>query len=355
MAKITNLKDEVLKLSREEQDIFQSLFDVKVSQGEMKVPEDMQGWVEDQFGSVEKVENQEIVQVTNKHTGEAALFNELRAERPLQRGETATQEEVEEARGGPFCKAENMTPEDTFGRIEGEHCVTASNVAKYDQCHGLIVFDEHNPLGFGEEEVVDYIRTGRRWFEEAGKHSQADYPMLLWHCLWRSAASIVHGHMQLLLTAENHYPTVKSLNQARQEYMEECGREYFQDLFRAHEAVGLGVQEGEVEVMASLTPRKEKEIMIVAPELNENFARALYKAVSTLRDDLGVESFTAGVGLPPLKQEEGWKGFPVVARVIDRGSLSDKTYDIGAMELFAGANVVASDPFEVFESLQKRF
>jgi hypothetical protein len=41
-----------------------------------------------------------------------------------------------------------------------------------------------------------------------------------------------------------------------------------------------------------------------------------------------------------------WEGFPLVARLVDRGDTADLSSDIGAME-FYGANVVSSDPFKI--------
>ena len=35
------------------------------------------------------------------------------------------------------------TPEDVFGRIRGRHCITASNVAKYDGFHAVVIFDPY--------------------------------------------------------------------------------------------------------------------------------------------------------------------------------------------------------------------
>ena len=61
------------------------------------------------------------------------------------------------------------------------------------------------------------------------------------------------------------------------------------------------------------------------------------------------------IQMPPIVEvEEDWNGFPVVVRIVDRGDLDSKVSDVGAMELYA-ASVVASDPFEVAEVLEKRF
>jgi hypothetical protein len=58
-----------------------------------------------------------------------------------------------------------------------------------------------------------------------------------------------------------------------------------------------------------------------------------------------------GVATPPL-EEKGWEGFPVVARVVDRGDPHTTASDIGAMELYA-FSVVSSDPLEVARLLRE--
>ena len=52
-----------------------------------------------------------------------------------------------------FASPLENTTEDTFGRITGRHCVTASNIAKCDELHGLVIFKNSHPLKWGREEV----------------------------------------------------------------------------------------------------------------------------------------------------------------------------------------------------------
>jgi hypothetical protein len=62
---------------------------------------------------------------------------------------------------------EEGTPADVFGRVRGFHSTTASNVAKYDGFHGLIIFDDHDPLAFTPEKVDDYVSVALEWLEKA--------------------------------------------------------------------------------------------------------------------------------------------------------------------------------------------
>jgi hypothetical protein len=350
---IINIQERMASLDDDERELVTRFFDIDLATGVLDVPDGMEDWVADTFGSVEAVTSQDVVKITNSFTKESSLFNALRADRPMVVEDSDVRAVIEESAGGPFCSPREMTPEDSFGRIEGEHCVTASNIAKYDAWHGLVVFDDHDPLGFKESHVIDYVKTAGAWFDKVNEvDAKASYPFLVWHCLWKSAASIVHGHMQLLMTNDRHYGHAEQLNHVRQEYVADYGTDYFEDLYRAHASLGLAFEDEGVKRVASLTPKKEKEIMLVADACDGAFASALYDAVATLRDDFGVESFTVGVILPPMHDEQGWEGFPVVGRVIDRGSLAKKTADVGSMELFAGSSVVASDPYKLIEALR---
>jgi len=69
---------------------------------------------------------------------------------------------------------------------------------------------------------------------------------------------------------------------------------------------------------------------------------------------MNVTAFNLGVAAPPLEKEEGWEGFPVLARVVDRGDPRTTASDIGSMELYA-SSVVSSDPLEVARILKENF
>ena len=112
-------------------------------------------------------------------------------------------------------RPETGTAADLFGRIHGQHSTTASNIAKYDGWHGVVVFENHHPLRFTEEEVADYIDTAQDWARRAHEADpEACYPFFLWNCLWRSGASILHGHAQMTLTRGMHYVKIEALRQA---------------------------------------------------------------------------------------------------------------------------------------------
>jgi hypothetical protein len=354
---IVNLPQMVAELPDAAANRFRRIFHVSETIGRLNPPESMHAWIRGYFGSVDVVVAQRIIKVTNLVTLEGALFNELRARRPMEA--RAPSDLVTEARtktGDPFCHPELGTPDDIFGRVRGKHCITASNIAKYDGFHGLVIFHEHDPLGFNEEQVVDYVNTARAWADEVITcDPQARYFFFMWNCLWKAAASILHGHAQVTMTRDLHYAKVEGWRRAAVTYRHTYGNNYFDDLFLAHADLGLAFQVGDVRVISYLTPVKERETLLLAPTLTDHLKRALYRALACFRDQMGVLSFNVALYLPPIAPTpEDWSGFPAIFRLVDRGDPVNRTADIGAMELYA-ANVIGTDPFYVAHELRKAF
>jgi len=57
------------------------------------------------------------------------------------------------------------TAEDlAFGRIETEHAFTAANAFKIDAFNSMVVFRNHHPLNWTEEEFTDaLLNTATSW------------------------------------------------------------------------------------------------------------------------------------------------------------------------------------------------
>jgi hypothetical protein len=175
----------------------------------------------------------------------------------------------------------------------------------------------------------------------------------MWNCLWKSGASIPHGHAQMSLTKGMHYGKVELLRRAASQYNTTFDRDYFADYYRMHEILGLGMTNGDVRMMAHLVPLKEKEVILFGKRLDDDLKRSLYCALACLTGDLGVTSFNLTIALPPLAESgENWADFPVLVRMVDRGDPMNRTADFGAMELYA-SSVVSSDPFRVAAQLRE--
>jgi len=252
----------------------------------------------------------------------------------------------------PWANPIDATPEDIFGRLSNEHGVTAGNVAKYDAVHSIIVFSEPDPLAFTRESTVAHLALAHEWLRAAHQDDvAARYPYVMWNCLWRAGGSIVHGHTQVSLARGRHYAKIERLRADALRYRETNGVSYFDDLVSIHASLGLAHQIGGVRVLANLTPLKEKECILIADTADDVLGAALFDVLRVFRDSLGVRSFNVGMLLPPIAEtKESWDGFPVVVRVVDRGSLETRTSDIGGMEMFA-ESVVAADPFSVHQAL----
>jgi hypothetical protein len=352
MSGIVDLDKIVESLKAEEKAKFLRLFHVCATEGQIRPPETMHDWIVAHFGSVEATLKQKVIRVTNLVTFEESLFNKLRADRPM-----APREYSEVVVGqDPFADPEKKTPEDVFGRIQGKYCITAGNVAKYDGLHGVVIFNKSNPLKFTADQVADYIDTGLKWAKEAHKiDSDAKYYFFMWNCLAKAGASLVHGHAQVALTRHMHYAKIERRRRVALAYKSQYGSDYFDDLYKVHQSVGLGIEHDGVRIISHLAPVKEKEVVLMTSELNDALKEAVYVVLSCLRDSLAVSSFNMVIQMPPIaKVDEDWSGFPVMVRIVDRGDPDSKVSDVGAMELYA-ASVISSDPFEVAAALQKCF
>jgi len=353
-ATIGDLPALVAALPAPERARFDRLIRVTHATGELRPPESMHAWITKLFGSVAAVEQQTIVKTTNLVTLEGTLFNALRASRPFESGHSEEVDEVvSSGAGDPFCKPLEGTPEDVFGRIQGKYAITASNVAKYDAFHGVIVFNEHNPLSFTQASISDAIDVGLEWAQRVLKvDAEAKYLFFLWNCLWKSGASILHGHAQVVATRDLHFAKVEAMRRQAEVYRATTGSSYFEDLVGAHRSLGLVHDVGDTSIVVSLTPIKEKEVLLIAPDLTSDLRLAVWKVLDCYVHHLGVTSFNLVIYMPPLAPaDEDWASFPRVVRIVDRGEATNKTADVGAMELYA-SSVVSSDPFRVAAALQ---
>jgi hypothetical protein len=360
---ILDLPRLVEDLPPEARDRARRMFDVSWADGLTDPPPELAGWLEEHFGSVEAVRRQRIVRVTNRWSLDGALFSPLRGSRPHDGGRLeAFTGQVEATRGDAFCHPETGTPADTWGRVRGRRTITGANAAKYDARHGLVIFDEHDPLAFDEELVIDMLAVGREWAERGhAEDPRASAYLLIWNGGPRAGGSIVHGHAQVLLGSGAHYPQVERLRRDATAYQRATGGSYLVDLAAVHRDLGLVAAEADgVVTLASLAPVKEQELLIVGrPGMDERdpaFASVVARTVVAYRDALGVRAFNLALHRPPIDPElaaaDGWELIPPIVHLVDRGDPDSRSSDIGAMELYA-ASVVGGDPFALAARLRE--
>ncbi|MBW3613465.1 MAG: hypothetical protein KY392_06360 [Chloroflexi bacterium] len=358
MSGILGLPERVDALSGSARTRADRLLDVRLAVGRTDPPPELEPWLRRTFGSLEAVREQHLVKVTNLATLEATLFAPLRGRRPLDGNGDATDlaTEIAETLGDPFCHPESGTPADTFGRVRGAHVVTGANAALADAHHAVLVFDRHDPLAVDARLIADVLATGREWAERAaGEDPAARNYMLIWNCLWRAGGSIVHGHAQALLGAGPHYARLERWRRDSARYAADHHASLAADLVELHRDLGLAIDGPDgVTTLAHVTPGKEREVIVMGPpgsdERSTAFTTAVSRALLTLGDRLGVRSFNFALWRPPLGDAPGWDGFGPMVRIVDRGDLSSRASDIGALELY-GTPVVGSDPYEVAAAL----
>jgi len=311
------------------------------------------------FGSVEAVREQVIVKVMNRATLDPTIFSRLRARRPVDGPSHARDAatEIADTEGDPFCHPETGTPADTFGRIRGTRLMTGANAALADAHHAVIVFDAHDPLEFDAELVTDILATGRAWAERARTDDPASVNyLLIWNCLWRAGGSIIHGHAQALLGSGMHYERVERLRRDAASYAEHHGGDLVEELIAVHRSLGLAIEMDDgVTLLANLTPRKERELVLVGSagmeETDPRFAHAVGRTLVAYRDRVGVQSFNLALWRPPLAHAEDWVQIPPIVHLVDRGDPLSRPSDIGAMELY-GTPIVGTDPYELIDALR---
>ncbi|WP_424354067.1 hypothetical protein [Methanobacterium sp. MBAC-LM] len=375
MSSILDLEERANRLKKEDEDSFRllnNIFHVSSATGILKIPPSFKEKVHTYFGNkddsgkiiesknevIERIQTQEVVKTYNKWTGEGSLFNSLRASRPGMKPQEKIQEQkkvqeyIEKSKENcDFCQAEKYTPEDIFGRIQGKHCITGANIAKYDAWSSMVFFKKHNPLDFTQEELSDYIETGFKWFKKVNNHDkQFTSPLFIWNCLQKAGASQIHGHVQVLITKSVHYAKTQFLRKNFRRYMQLTGRNLFRDTYNVHKALGLAL-DNDVNGFASLTPLKEKEFIIISrdnPSTNEDVKEAVYRVLRCYIDELGVNSFNLAISCPSF----GETFLPYVIRIVDRGSIFKQVADIGAMELY-GSNVISDDPYNIIKAVNE--
>jgi hypothetical protein len=365
---IAALEKVVAGLTPEDRRRFDRMFDWVASEAVILPPPAMEPWIANAFkylaptkeGVLEVIRHQPIIHVMNKVTSQATLFNAIRSQRPIEaKDATDLEKEIEGARAKcSFCRPLEQTPSNTFGRI-GEK-KTCANVAAYDGYHGLVMFEDHNPLRFRHaefkaDEVGDMIVTSRQWADKChAEDPAARFFFLMWNCLWKAGASIIHGHAQMTVGRKFHYGKVERLRRDALNYQRQTGADYFADFVGIHQSLGLATKWGSVTAVSHLAPAKEREIILVTDRFdNPDLPQALWKALKVYAAQ-DVKSYNLAVYMPPLGEPDPeWRSFPVLVLLVDRGDPGAKTADVGAMEMYASA-VVSSDPFAVAEAMKKQ-
>lgn len=326
---------------------------------------------------------QEVIAVQNVVTSGVTWWNPSRKTKPQNFTATTTAQDPTVGTSCDFCEWERFTAVDTFGRIERRHAVSASNLFKYGApAQGIVLFKHHDPLNFSKAQVLDLLTVADGWFHAAAasvsttKYNIKEiHPYLVWNCLARAGASQYHGHAQVMMSAVPMPAMAHEAEAVRRYATQYCQgnitADYYADLKQAHADVGLArsvtLEQSLSEpsstsgatAFASLCPTKDAEIVVHGSSLTcPAFQSLVYAALRALVDELGVQSFNVGIHNISLRQEEfhhtksDHRSVPVIARVVSRGRANAVASDFGGLEVFGGASIGHTNPWDVIHALE---
>lgn len=285
----------------------------------------------------QQFEKQKIVFIQDKILEQEAIFNLSRQKRSQPQ---VKNQELET--DDPLCQYRTETPVDELGRLENNSAITASNISKMADYHSLIIFKKHILQNLSDADFEEAFNLSQEWFEKIRKiDPEIKSQFLIWNYGYRSGASILHPHFQVL--AYRHTPTkLMSIIEKLSRYQQNFQSNYFEDYFNLAKEMKIGQSQNDFKFWFSLTPPKEKGINFYG----EPKARTLWLIIKNLIE-LGTENFNLFYLFKPL--DIGSFGF-----FVDRGSSNKINSDFGSLEVF-GLPVISSDPFALAKELFSRF
>lgn len=304
-----------------------------------------------------------ITRVYNRLLEDVTSFDESRT----RRGPPADALEplYRRCQAGPdcyFCSEQsirNVLSRPGSGRLG--RCFYFPPQAAFCRHHRLIFTDGHNPLDFSAEVISNLFACGERWAldslrpcDSRGEHHPPVFYFVSWNVL---CGSVDHAHCQVTLTSRFAEGGVERLARVHREYDTHYQRNFFDDYVELHDALGLVVRCGDASAFPSLTPVKEREVWFVQnastpAHLPFDLATLMSSVLRSLvaSAEAPCPAFNIGVVFPPLRPVDGWRAFPIVARVVDRGWPTLGVTDWATMEMY-GSRIVASDPFALAADL----
>jgi hypothetical protein len=309
-----NLEEILENLNKEE--IFNRLFETKIKEIVLyNLPE-----------KYSEFKKQKLIFINDKILEKSAIFNLSRKKRPQPSVETQIQEK------DPFCNYQTETPVDEIGRLENESSVTAGNLSKMADYHSLVIFKKHNFSDLQKEDFLSAINLTQEWFKKIQNlDNEIKTKIFIWNYHFRSGASILHPHFQLLAYKSSPLK-VQKLKEKLENYQKNFQSHYFEDYFNLMAKVNLAEEKNDLKIWVSLTPEKEKGLNLYGNLFKgaKFFWEILQKLFQT-----GTQSFNLFY-LLDLNY-----GF-----FVDRGETSKLNSDFGALEIF-DIKIISSDPAEL--------
>ena len=343
-------------LCKEQQRLLHSIYRVRKRMSDVSVPD------KKSKGEKYQREYQTLLFVDNLYSFESVVFNLAKVAHPQPYVNVSEhiRKTVEDARKNcDFCSVKKTTAADTFGMMESKHTVIVSNAFKIQKYHGLAIFKRHHPLEWDQEQFIDCMALIMRWFKKVHEVSPDDvYKVIYWDLLLKSGVSQMHPHMHLVLGNRQYFAKYLEWHHAGLKFSEEHqGANYWTSLVQVYTTLGLTTTFGNATVFASLTPKRDYEVVVIAKEPCLDFFRLVFFALRTFIEDIGEPSVCMGYNFPKSGAPAGGRELPMLFRLVSRGDPASLQSDIGSYDLYGTPNI-NRDPYKVIrairESVKKR-
>lgn len=305
------------------------------------------------------LQQQLLIETYNSWSHQRSVINIARAMRPQPLADLATiQADIASTyKKDPFCLYETETPPNKFGRFYGKYHITSGNLFSSAKQHGNLIALEHSPLVAPTgDEFSDRYEVFDKWREAAYAASKGEdvYSSIIENRLRKAGSSIDHSHSQMALRSGRHEGEMEEYLAISHWYGYQKGENYFDDLFRVHQLLGLGVEAGNLRAFPSLIPVKDAEVIVFADRFDSQERQLLFKIYDYYMNVLGAKAFNFIMGFKPLGYDgRDWGRVPaVIARFINRGDPTAKNGDIAGFEL-AKTSITSTDQFQVNKILKE--
>ncbi|MBS3815981.1 MAG: hypothetical protein KGY76_00260 [Candidatus Thermoplasmatota archaeon] len=278
--------------------------------------------------------------------------------------------DVEEYDFCPFCP-ENI---DEVGardievlsreRLEKDEAVLLSNVTPYSK-HSLVIrLTEDHFLEldeFDSKHFADAFELAKRYLSRMENHDRKDVPTILMNYLKPAGSSIVHPHLQLLVSKKKMDYQRRMLEEGS-EYYDAEGKSYWEDLIREERDGERYIgKTGSWDWLSAHAPRgfehvkgiNLKDFMDLNGEDIKDLSSCIVKVLKAYHD-MDYNSFNLSVFIPPLGSDKD--RFATVIDMVTRSNL-DRFYwsDVFAMPKLMDEPYSNKKPEEVAKSVRKSF
>jgi len=241
------------KLCQEQYKLFRSLYNIRTKTTTVVLSDTflpkVKKWMNGNEELVEATKKQTIIFVDNHWSLESVVFNPVRAKRPGGQGDGNVADYVSTLIAKAkdtcdFCSYDKYTAHDTFGILSSERSVAISNTFKIEKYHGMIVFKQHDPVHFNQDQFIDAMDLAMVWFMKTSSLVPSHkYRHMYWDILPKASASQIHPHIHTSLGDYSYYSKWNKMHKAALQYSKDVPNwNYWSVVLQIHNALGLSTQ-----------------------------------------------------------------------------------------------------------------